>query len=57
MPIVESNVLTEDVIQMLATETHEVIQTFPLEQTDPRFGKCIRIRRLSRGSIQSGSKM
>jgi hypothetical protein len=46
MLIVESNILTQDVIEVTPAEADEVVQTLALERTDPRFGKGIRIRRL-----------
>ena len=48
MLIMESNVLTQDVIKMSSTEAGKVVQALTLKRTDPRFGKCIRIRRLYR---------
>jgi len=43
IPIVESNVLTEDVIEVTPAEADEVIQAFTLERADPRFRESVRI--------------
>ena len=48
MPIVKSNVLTENVIEVPSAETDKVIQAFPLERANPRFREGVRIRRLHR---------
>jgi hypothetical protein len=48
MLIVESNVLTQDMIEVSSTEAGKVVQALALERTNPRFGKCVRIRRLYR---------
>lgn len=48
MGVVKVSVLTLDVIEMADPKAQEVIQAFPFERTDPRFGERVGLRHHSR---------
>ena len=50
IPVIESEELMSDVIEVPETEAYEVIQTFSLDCCHPRLGKCVCVGCLHRRS-------